>query len=215
MCRRVDGAATAPAASRGNDWRARLLVAGSGILAALAAGVLAWSLLAPEQPSARDVSPRTPPRVLSPPRGAVPPPDDLSFPPPLAVPPRPQPPSAVLPRAAPSRDPRAVQRGQIGDPSDRQRLFEAARSVPITMYAAAWCPHCRHARAWFKANGIAYTDREVDRDAAAEAELRRINPRGGLPTIVVDGQVLVGFSEQQVAQAINDSANRRLRARHP
>jgi hypothetical protein len=39
--------------------------------------------------------------------------------------------------------------------------------------------------------------------------MRRVNPRGGIPTIVIDDQTYVGFSESGVQHMINSAARKR------
>ena len=87
------------------------------------------------------------------------------------------------------------------------------RSVPITLYTTRWCPHCDRARQWFRHNGIPFEERDIEKDPANRRAMVALNPRGGVPTIDVDGRVLVGFNERQVGDAIKRSVDRRLRAR--
>ena len=45
-----------------------------------------------------------------------------------------------------------------------------------------------------------------------ERAMRAVNPRGGVPTIDVDGQILVGLNERKVGRLIAASVSRRLSA---
>jgi len=92
---------------------------------------------------------------------------------------------------------------------DVQRVIS---NVPITLYEADWCPHCRRAKAWFGAQRLNVTDYDVDHSPDAKRALLRYNPAGGLPTIVIGDKVLVGFSEQQVTQTLANIASQRLGA---
>ena len=67
-------------------------------------------------------------------------------------------------------------------------------SVPVVMYATSWCPYCAQARAYFKSNGIAYVEHDVEKSAAAKAEFRRLHGRA-VPLILVGRERLDGFSE--------------------
>ena len=172
LCRREAGDSAQPESQPRLGWTGTLLVIGGGLLAALAAGKIAWSVLTRDEP-------QTPEVVSEAPRPMVPPAPGRNTPSPARDPDRfrfnpvaPAQPgdSATRPDpapAAPTRDPRAVQRGREPEPLTQRDVMEAARSVPITMYAADWCPHCRRAREWFRASGIRYTDRDVERNAAA------------------------------------------------
>ncbi|HKP55520.1 MAG TPA: glutaredoxin family protein [Polyangiales bacterium] len=88
-------------------------------------------------------------------------------------------------------------------------LAFARRNVNITMYSTSWCGACKQARAYMEANSIAFTDYDVEHDAAARAQAHRLNPRGSVPTISVDGDVMVGFSAGSLEHKIDDAARRR------
>lgn len=64
----------------------------------------------------------------------------------------------------------------------------------VVMFSAAWCGYCRKARHYFQANGVAFRERDVDKDPAARREYERLGGTG-LPLILVGDQRLNGFSE--------------------
>ncbi len=112
------------------------------------------------------------------------------------------------PSAAPNNPPSTTR----ADPT-AQDVRAALSTVPIKMYTTEWCPHCTRARNWFHANSIPVVEYDVEKNPAAKRAQRTLNPAGGVPTIDVDGKVLVGFSEQAVGRAIAVSVQRRLRDR--
>lgn len=58
----------------------------------------------------------------------------------------------------------------------------------VQVYTTAWCRDCRAAKQFLEANGIAYTEVNVDADPAASAEvLRRVGKRA-VPQLVIDGE---------------------------
>jgi len=58
----------------------------------------------------------------------------------------------------------------------------------VQVYTTAWCRDCRAAKQFLDANGIAYTEINVDNDPAASAEvLRRVGKRA-VPQLVIDGE---------------------------
>jgi glutaredoxin 3 len=98
-------------------------------------------------------------------------------------------------------------------PEDRDRrdaLAAEMRRVEIVMYTTQWCPHCQEARAWMFARGVSFTERDVEADPEARKVQRVLNPSGGVPTIDIDGAVLVGFSAGQAERALRHAAERRL-----
>ena len=89
----------------------------------------------------------------------------------------------------------------------------AVRATPVLMFSTGWCPHCKRARAFFQANGISVTDRDIEADPSAAAELQRRTGRKSIPMIDVDGQQLQGFDESVTLQAVASSVERRLGVR--
>ena len=69
------------------------------------------------------------------------------------------------------------------------------RSQAVTMYATDWCGVCRRARAYFAANGIAYTEIDVEKSEAGRREFEQHGGRG-VPLIVMGGKVMRGFSPE-------------------
>lgn len=69
------------------------------------------------------------------------------------------------------------------------------KSGPITLYGTSWCGVCAEARAYFRKNGIAFADKDIEADPSAAAELRRKAPgASGVPVIDVAGDIMPGFS---------------------
>ena len=80
-------------------------------------------------------------------------------------------------------------------PPEVQRAAVATKGVStVTMYSTSWCGYCAKARAYFKKNGVAFIDHDVEKSAAAHDEFKRLGGRG-VPLIVHGGNVMRGFSE--------------------
>lgn len=60
------------------------------------------------------------------------------------------------------------------------------------------------------AEGIAYTDHDVEEDERAERRLLALNPRGSVPTFDIDGETRIGFSPRNLESAIDGAARRHL-----
>lgn len=78
----------------------------------------------------------------------------------------------------------------------------------VTLYTTRWCPACAQARAWLERRGIPYDERDVEESPAAAARNRMLNRAGTVPTIEVEGTVLVGFSADELRTAIDRAAQR-------
>ena len=91
----------------------------------------------------------------------------------------------------------------------RPTRADILRGIPITMYSASWCGACSAARTFLQGAQIPFTERDVDTDAFAASEARRLNPRGSIPTIDVAGTTIVGFRPNAILAAIENAARRR------
>jgi len=101
--------------------------------------------------------------------------------------PRPSPPAPAAARPAPAPAP----------PPDMRTPTRAPRPR-VVMYSTSWCGACKVARAWLRARRIAYLEKDPEKDPVAAAELRRLNPSGGVPTFVINGHTQVGFSPGRI-----------------
>jgi glutaredoxin len=88
------------------------------------------------------------------------------------------------------------------------------RDVHVVVYTTGWCSVCKRAKAWMNSQGIPYEERNIEQSSEDARKMRAINPRGSIPTFDVEGDVMVGFSEQQLA-GMMQSAARRQAARRP
>lgn len=80
-------------------------------------------------------------------------------------------------------------------------------SPRITMYALSTCHHCRAAKKFLTSHGLEFEFTDVDLLTGAEreaalAEVRRLNPECSFPTILVDGEVVVGNNEARIRKML-------------
>jgi glutaredoxin len=110
--------------------------------------------------------------------------------------------------AAPSAAPSATVAVKTPSPAE---VTAPVRATPIIMFSTSWCGVCRNARAFMGQNGLNYTERDVDHDAAANAELKRLTGKTSVPAFLVDGKLVgPGFSEGSLKRAVVASVERRL-----
>ncbi len=72
----------------------------------------------------------------------------------------------------------------------------------VTIYSTPSCVYCNAAKAFFKEKGIAYTEHNVAQDAEKRKEMIEKSGQMGVPVIVIDGELIVGFNKPVVAQAL-------------
>jgi len=119
-------------------------------------------------------------------------------------------PAAPAPPAARDDATRNVNAAQARHELEAQELANLRERVDVIVYYTSWCPACRKLRGYLTQRGIRSTEYDIDNDSAAKARQRTLNPRGSIPTVDIEGQVLVGFNPQRIEAAIDRAARARL-----
>ncbi len=68
----------------------------------------------------------------------------------------------------------------------------------VEIYSTATCHFCHLAKDFFTANNIPFTDYNVGIDAAKRAEAVQKSGQMGVPVIVIDGQVVIGYDQNRL-----------------
>ncbi|MGD0674248.1 MAG: glutaredoxin domain-containing protein [Polyangiaceae bacterium] len=84
----------------------------------------------------------------------------------------------------------------------------AARTV-VVIYGAEWCGACHEAARYLRHKGIAYVEKDIEKDPAAAKEMQEKLakhglPAGSIPVIDVRGRVMVGFNAPDIDAALGD-----------
>lgn len=77
----------------------------------------------------------------------------------------------------------------------------------VTVYGTNSCPWCVKAKAYLKGKGVPFNDKDVGRDPSANQEMQaKAQAKGvqlrGVPVIDVCGDLILGYSEPQIDQAL-------------
>ena len=78
----------------------------------------------------------------------------------------------------------------------------------VMLYALSTCGWCKKTRAFLDENDVEYEYEYVDLLTGSErdrvmAEVRKWNPRGSFPTVVIDEkETVVGFKEDQLRKVL-------------
>ena len=72
----------------------------------------------------------------------------------------------------------------------------------ITIYSTPTCHFCNLAKDFFIEHNIAYTEYDVAADVKKRQEMVDKTGQMGVPVIDIDGQVMVGFSEEVLSKAL-------------
>jgi glutaredoxin len=77
----------------------------------------------------------------------------------------------------------------------------------VIVYGASWCGACHEAMAYMKKKGVPFIEKDIEKDAGAEREMRSKLAKAGMnsgsiPILDVRGKILVGFSRESLDQAL-------------
>ena len=70
--------------------------------------------------------------------------------------------------------------------------------MDIKVYSTPTCPYCRMAKDYLSAKGVSYQNIDVSVDRKAADEMVKISGQMGVPVIVINSQVLVGFDKSRI-----------------
>ncbi len=68
----------------------------------------------------------------------------------------------------------------------------------VTVYSTKNCPYCRMAKAFLDKHGVPYDGIDVGEDPGAAKKMIDLSGQRGVPVIVVDNEVIVGFDSQRL-----------------
>ena len=80
----------------------------------------------------------------------------------------------------------------------------------LRLYSASWCGACTKARAFLKKKGIAFVEKDVEKEPSARSEIAAAAKRAGIdpsrlsgvPIIVIGDRVLMGFDPERVMRLL-------------
>jgi glutaredoxin len=83
----------------------------------------------------------------------------------------------------------------------------ATGSGEVVVYGASWCGVCRRAEAYFRSKGVAFVEKDIEREPGARDEMMaKARAAGvstnGIPVIDVRGTILAGFDPQAIDRAL-------------
>ena len=76
----------------------------------------------------------------------------------------------------------------------------------VTMYSTPTCHFCNLAKEYFAENNIAYTVFDVSTDTAKREEMIQMTGQLGVPVLVIDNDIMVGFDREKLAAKLGLAA---------
>jgi glutaredoxin 3 len=86
----------------------------------------------------------------------------------------------------------------------------ASATGGVTIYKASWCGACKAAAAYLRSRNVPFVEKDIEKDAEANAEmLRKAQAAGkrpsGVPVIDFRGQIILGFDQATLDRLIQSS----------
>ncbi len=75
----------------------------------------------------------------------------------------------------------------------------------VTVYSTQNCPYCRMAKAFLERYGVPYESIDVGADPKAAKKMIELSGQRGVPVIVVDKEVIVGFDAQRLNELFGET----------
>ena len=72
----------------------------------------------------------------------------------------------------------------------------------VTIYSTPTCTYCNMAKAFFKANNVAYTEHNVATDLEARKAMIDKTGQMGVPVIDLGSEVIIGFNEEKIKEVL-------------
>ena len=70
--------------------------------------------------------------------------------------------------------------------------------MDIKIYSTPTCSYCHLAKEYFSSKGVTYQDFDVSQDRQALEEMVKISGQMGVPIIVINNEVIVGFDRAKI-----------------
>ncbi len=78
-------------------------------------------------------------------------------------------------------------------------------SSSVTVYSADWCAFCHAAKDYLDKKGVKYTEKNIEQQPAFAQESMDKSGQTGIPVIVINDQVIVGFDRAKIDVALGIS----------
>lgn len=72
----------------------------------------------------------------------------------------------------------------------------------VTIYSTPTCHFCHMAKDFFKSNNVKYTEHNVMTDIAKRKEMVDKSGQMGVPVILIDNKLIVGFDRPVISKAL-------------
>jgi glutaredoxin len=78
---------------------------------------------------------------------------------------------------------------------------QSSQQPEVILYGTSWCGYCAAARRFFDVNGIRYTEYDTEKTTEGYEGHKKLGG-GGVPLIVVGGDIMHGYNEAGLREAL-------------
>ena len=68
----------------------------------------------------------------------------------------------------------------------------------VVVYSTPTCPNCRRLKNYLGQKNVSYSERNVAADRSAAKEMIKKTGQMGVPVMLIDDEVVVGFNQAQI-----------------
>ena len=72
----------------------------------------------------------------------------------------------------------------------------------VKMFTTPTCGYCRQAKDFFNDNNVSFSEVDVTKDQVALRDIADRSGQMGVPVIDVDGEIVIGFDRERLAQLL-------------
>jgi len=80
--------------------------------------------------------------------------------------------------------------------------MEARIMAKVTVFSTPTCPWCVKAKDYFKEKNVEFEHKNVAEDAEARKEMIEKSGQMGVPVILIDENVIVGFNKSKIDELL-------------
>jgi glutaredoxin 3 len=79
----------------------------------------------------------------------------------------------------------------------------------VLVYTTPTCGYCHQVKQYLSQRGVSHREVDVAADHQAASEMVRLSGQRGVPVVVIDGQVVVGFNRPRIDELLSAKSARR------
>jgi len=72
----------------------------------------------------------------------------------------------------------------------------------VIIYTTPTCPYCVMTKMFLREHGVSYVEKNVASDRAAAKEMIEKSGKMGVPTIDINGEIIVGFDRDAIKKVL-------------